>query len=154
MSTGVVCGDVVVFDALKNQWSRASSMKTPRSWFAAAVIGTKVYVAGGQGNTRFLDSAEVYDSETDTWEALPTMGNVRSSCHGVVLDGQFWVIAGEYVRNHYDDHQKSSAEFYDAKTITWQFIPNMWLDNHKVRVENLYISTVFKKFVSCMLSAS
>jgi hypothetical protein len=128
-----VCGDVIVYSALTNQWTRASSMKTPRSWFAAAVIGTQVYVAGGQGKTRFLDSAEVYDSETDTWYTIPSMGNVRSSCHGAALDGQFWVIAGEYNKNQYDDgDRKGSAEVFDPLTGSWRFIPDMWLDSHKV----------------------
>lgn len=110
-------------------------MTTARSWFAAAVVGTKIYVAGGQGNTKFLDTAEVYDSETDQWEPIASMGNRRSSCHGVCLDGQFWVIAGEYVKNHYDNNQRSSAEVYDAETDTWRFIPNMCIDDNKVRTQ-------------------
>ncbi|CAK9858870.1 unnamed protein product [Sphagnum jensenii] len=139
-SSGSVCGDVIVYSALTNQWTRASSMKTPRSWFAAAVIGTQVYVAGGQGKTRFLDSAEVYDSETDTWYTIPSMGNVRSSCHGAALDGQFWVIAGEYNKNQYDDgDRKGSAEVFDPLTGSWRFIPDMWLDSHKVPGPNTVI---------------
>lgn len=132
---GVVCSDVVVYNALTNKWSKAANMTTARSWFAAAVVGTKVYVAGGQGNTKFLDTAEVYDSETDQWEPIASMGNRRSSCYGVCLDGQFWVVAGEYVKNHYDNNQRSSAEVYDAETDTWCFIPNMCIDDNKVRTQ-------------------
>lgn len=138
-----MCGDVIVYSALTNQWTRASSMKTPRSWFAAAVIGTQVYVAGGQGKARFLDSAEVYDSETDTWYTIPSMGNVRSSCHGAALDGQFWVIAGEYNKNHYDDgNRKGSAEVFDPLTGSWRFIPDMWLDSHKVHTHSSFASSI------------
>lgn len=124
-----------MYNALTNKWSKAANMTTARSWFAAAVVGTKVYVAGGQGNTKFLDTAEVYDSEADQWEPIGSMGNRRSSCHGVCLDGQFWVIAGEYVKNHYDNNQRSSAEVYDAETDTWRFIPNMCIDDNKVRTQ-------------------
>ncbi|CAM6048612.1 unnamed protein product [Sphagnum compactum] len=139
-SSGSACGDVIVYSALTNQWTRASSMKTPRSWFAAAVIGTQVYIAGGQGKTHFLDSAEVYDSEKDTWHSIASMGSVRSSCHGVALDGEFWVIAGEYNKNHYDDgNRKGSAEVFDPLRGSWRFIPDMWLDSHKVPGPNTVI---------------
>lgn len=127
-SSAVVCSDVVIYDALTNKWTKGARMNTARSWFAAAVVGDKVFVAGGQGNTKFLDSAEVYDLQTDSWKMLSSMAVVRSSCHGVALDGQFWVIAGEYQKSY----QKSSAEVYDAVTDSWRFVPNMYLDNNKV----------------------
>lgn len=108
-------------------------MTTPRSWFAAAVVGNRVCVAGGQGNTKFLDSAEVYDPATDTWSEIASLAVVRSSCQGFSLGGQFWVIAGEYVKNHHLNHyQRSSAEVYDAETDTWRFVANMYLDDNKV----------------------
>uniref|UniRef100_A0A7I4F9I2 F-box domain-containing protein n=2 Tax=Physcomitrium patens TaxID=3218 RepID=A0A7I4F9I2_PHYPA len=131
-SEGMVCSNVVIYDSLTNKWTKGANMNTSRSWAAAAVVGDKLYVAGGQGTTKFLDSAEVYDPHTDTWKIISSMGVVRSSCQGVALDGQFWVIAGEYVKNHYDDNQKSSAEVYDADTNTWRFVPNMCLDDNKL----------------------
>ncbi|KAG0608262.1 hypothetical protein M758_8G092300 [Ceratodon purpureus] len=131
-SSAVVCSDFVIYDALTNKWSKGANMNTPRSWAAAAVVGDKVYVAGGQGNTKFLDSAEVYDPNSDTWKTISSMGVVRSSCQGIALDGQFWVIAGEYVKNYYDNNQTSSAEVYDAGSDTWRFVPNMCLDDNKV----------------------
>eukprot|EP00249_Psilotum_nudum_P013221 c24225_g1_i1 orf=173-1393(-) len=131
--SGGVCGDVRVYNACTNRWSTAASMNTPRSWFAAAVIGDHVYVAGGQGKTQFLDSAEIYDPKQDKWQAIPNLIRVRSSCYGVALDGQFWVIGGENMRNQYDDRpKKGSAEVYDPGTCTWRLIDDMWLDSHKV----------------------
>lgn len=136
-SLGVVSGEVKVYSACTNQWSTAASMITPRSWFAAATIGDYVYVAGGQGRTCFLDSAEVYDSKQDVWIAIPSMLCVRSSCSGVALDGQFWVVGGENMRNQYGDKPKrSSAEVYDPKSGTWRLISEMWLDSNKVAGPN------------------
>lgn len=130
---GVVSGDVSVYNALTNQWSKAASMNTPRSWFAAAVIGELVYVAGGLGKTQFLNSVEVYNSTQNSWHKVPNMTYVRSSCYGLALDGKFWVIGGEYERNQYDGIPKrSSAEVYDPETVTWNLVPQMWLDTHKV----------------------
>jgi len=136
----------VIYDALTNKWTKGASMNTPRSWFAAAVVGDKVYVAGGQGNTKFLDSAEVYDLQTDSWKAISSMAAVRSSCQGVALDGQFWVIAGEYQKSY----QKSSAEVYDAVTDSWRFVSNMYLDNNKVRTS--YLANLFPFRVPKVLS--
>lgn len=132
-SSGVVSGDVIVYNACTNQWSRAASMNTPRSWFAAAVIGDSVYVAGGQGKDRFLNSVEVFDSKKNSWSYVPSMICVRSSCYGLALHGKFWVIGGELMRNQYDDKPKrGSAEVYDPETCSWRLIPEMWLDSQKV----------------------
>ncbi|KAH7282190.1 hypothetical protein KP509_35G017800 [Ceratopteris richardii] len=130
---GKVSGDVYIYNASTNKWSKGSSMNTPRSWFAATVIGNYVYVAGGQGKDRFLNSVEVYDLEHDSWSYVPSMILIRSSCRGLALKGRFWVIGGEIVRNQYGGKlMRGSAEVYDPETCSWTMIPEMWLDTEKV----------------------
>ncbi|XP_024516209.1 F-box/kelch-repeat protein At1g16250 isoform X1 [Selaginella moellendorffii] len=137
-----VCGDVFIYDAFRNKWQRGPSLTTPRGWFAAAAIGDFVYVAGGQGRSCFLDSAEVLDYREKRWHQMPSMHCVRSSCRGTVLNGQFWVIAGEVVINNYGDHpQRASAEFFNPASKSWTLIPEMWLDSHKVPGPN----TIFRE---------
>eukprot|EP00250_Pteridium_aquilinum_P010162 c19186_g1_i5 orf=288-1184(+) len=132
-SSGVVSGDVQIYNACTNQWSRAASMNSPRSWFAAAVIGDYVYVAGGQGKDRFLNSVEVYDSKKNVWSYAPSMVCVRSSCYSLALHGKFWVIGGELMRNQYGEKpERGSAEVFDPQTGLWTLIPQMWLDSQKV----------------------
>eukprot|EP01018_Ginkgo_biloba_P026742 Gb_38205 [translate_table: standard] len=132
-TSGVVCADVKVYNACTNKWSTAKSMNSPRSWFAATVIGDLIYVAGGQGRIRFLDTAEVYDSKNDVWQPISNLNCVRSSCCGVTLNNQFWVIGGEYARHQYGaELSKGSAEVYDPSIGTWVLIPEMGLDTHKV----------------------
>ncbi|KAH7287696.1 hypothetical protein KP509_32G069700 [Ceratopteris richardii] len=129
----VSSGDVHVYNACTNRWSRASSMKTPRSWFAAAVVGDFVYVAGGQGRDCFLNSVEVYDSTKDVWSYVPNMACVRSSCSAFAVNGKVWVIGGEVVRNQYGERpERGSAEVYDPQLGIWKLIPEMWLDTKKV----------------------
>lgn len=130
---GEVSGDVQVYNASTNQWTRGASMNTPRSWFAAAVIGDCVYVAGGQGKDRFLNSVEVYDLNTNQWSSAANMICVRSSCYGLAFHGKFWVIGGELMRNQYGEKpERGSAEVYDPETGIWTLIPEMWLDTQKV----------------------
>ncbi|KAI5057679.1 hypothetical protein GOP47_0027694 [Adiantum capillus-veneris] len=130
---GIVSGDIQGYNSCTNQWSKAPNMKTPRSWFAAAVIGQCVYVAGGQGKDRFLNSVEVYDSRINRWSYAPNMNHVRSSCRGLAAQGKFWVIGGELMRNQYGERpERGSAEVYDPETRQWTLIPEMWLDTQKV----------------------
>ena len=108
-------------------------MNTPRSWFAAAVVGDSIYVAGGQGRDRFLNSVEVFDSKSNSWSYAPDLICVRSSCYGLALHNKFWVIGGEFMRNQYGDKpERGSAEVYDPKIGSWSFIHEMWLDSSKV----------------------
>lgn len=132
-SSGVVSGDVHIYDASSNKWSMGTSMNTARSWFAATVIGDHVYVAGGQGRDRFLNSGEVYDAKQDSWSYVSSMRFVRSSCYGLALHGKFWVVGGELVRNCYGDKlERGSAEVYDPQSGLWTVISEMWLDTQKV----------------------
>lgn len=132
-SSVVVCADVHIYNACSNQWSRAASMHTPRSWFAATVIGDLVYVAGGQGKDCFLDSVEVYDPQQNSWSHVSNMKCVRSSCYGLALHGKLWVVGGEVMRNqHSVKPGRGSAEVYDPENDSWSLIPEMWLNTQKV----------------------
>lgn len=112
--TAVVQGQVYVFggeakrgppgasmwkwDPRTNQWSRAASMRTPRSFMASGIVGNRLYVAGGVGHRRkLLDSSEVYDADTDQWEAVaPAQRDPRSSpsCQALVIDRKTYAVDG------------------------------------------------------------
>lgn len=133
MLSGVVSADVKLYNAQTNTWSKTASMNAPRSWFAATVIGDKIYVAGGQGRSRFLDSAEVFHTKEEVWCPIQSMNCVRFSSSGVTLDGQFWVVAGEYMRSANEDRpRRASAEVYNPRTDSWRTVEDMWLDCDKV----------------------
>ncbi|MCO5588394.1 hypothetical protein L7F22_042349 [Adiantum nelumboides] len=132
-SSGVVCADVYIYNACTNQWSRGASMNTPRSWFAATVIGDSVYVAGGQGQNRFLNNVEVFNLKNNSWSQISSMNCVRSSCYGFTLNGKFWIVGGEVMRNqHRDKPGRGSAEVYNPQNDSWSLIPEMWLSTQKV----------------------
>jgi len=112
------------FSILTNSWSLGSEMKEPRSTFGSASLGEIAIVAGGidaKGN--ISSSAEIYNSDTGTWESLPRMNKPRMMCSGVFMDGNFYVVGGIGVGN---PNVLKCGEMYDFKTRRWHVIPNMF----------------------------
>ena len=63
---------------------------------ASAVIGNKLYVAGGGtctscGGTTTL---QVYDPATNTWAVKRPMPTARLAAAGAALQGKFYVVGG------------------------------------------------------------
>ena len=70
-------------------------MLAPRAAAACAVIGGDVYVAGGLGGMHAdVSTAECFDSQTQTWVALPSMPRSRSYCAGAAVGSSFYVLGG------------------------------------------------------------
>lgn len=115
------------FDAETNEWFKGPFMINPRCLFASATSGSIAFVAGGldsQSYSQVLDSAEKYNSETQSWEILPKMNQKRKFCSGCFMDNKFYVIGGQ------DENNKdlTCGEFYDGKTNSWSLIPDMLKD--------------------------
>ncbi|XP_017440455.1 F-box/kelch-repeat protein At1g74510 isoform X3 [Vigna angularis] len=112
------------YSILMNSWSSGMEMNVPRCLFGSASLGEVAILAGGcdpRGN--ILSSAELYNSETGTWELLPNMNKARKMCSGVFIDGKFYVIGGIGVGN---SRQLTCGEEFDLQTRKWREIPNMF----------------------------
>ncbi|MCO5607663.1 hypothetical protein L7F22_061861 [Adiantum nelumboides] len=115
------------FDLVSNEWVRGSMMLTPRCLYAWASCGRFAYVAGGVTlKGEVLQSAEVYDPDTETWKALPPMHECRKLCSGCLLDGRFYVLGGE----NEVVGALTSCEVFDSASKQWTLLPNMlpWAD--------------------------
>lgn len=111
------------YSILTNSWSSGMRMNAPRCLFGSASHKEIAILAGGcdsQGN--ILSSAELYNSETQTWELLPNMNKPRKMCSGVFMDEKFYVIGGI---GGSDAKVLTCGEEYDLKTKKWTEIPNM-----------------------------
>ncbi|KAJ0096236.1 hypothetical protein Patl1_15864 [Pistacia atlantica] len=111
------------YSILTNSWSSGMRMNSPRCLFGSASLGERAILAGGcdlEGN--ILSSAEMYNSETQTWKILPSMKNPRKMCSGVFMDGKFYVIGGI---GGPDSKLLACGEEFDLETETWTEIPNM-----------------------------
>ncbi|XP_009360358.2 F-box/kelch-repeat protein SKIP11 isoform X1 [Pyrus x bretschneideri] len=111
------------YSILTNSWSSGMRMNAPRCLFGSASLKEIAILAGGcdsQGN--ILSSAELYNSETQTWEMLPSMKKPRKMCSGVFMDEKFYVIGGI---GGSDSKVLTCGEEYDLTARTWTEIPNM-----------------------------
>ncbi|XP_061348872.1 F-box/kelch-repeat protein At3g27150-like [Gastrolobium bilobum] len=110
-----------------NEWFKGPPMNNPRCLFASASCDIFAFVAGGLETTNcteILSSAEKYNSETQSWDPLPSMIQKRKFCSGCHMDNKFYVIGGQ-------DEQKNEltcGEFFDEETNRWNLIPNMLKD--------------------------
>jgi len=112
---------VLRYSILTNSWSSGMTMNEPRCLFGSASLGEIAIVAGGCVQNTVLSSAELYNSETGTWEVLPSMNKARKLCSGVFMDGKFYVIGG----NVSNKESYTCGEEYNLETKTWKIIPNM-----------------------------
>lgn len=111
------------YSILTNSWSTGMTMNAPRCLFGSASRGEIAILAGGcdsQGN--ILSSAEMYNSENQKWETLPSMNKPRKMCSAVFMDGKFYVIGGI---GGSDTKLLTCGEEYDLEAKKWTEIPNM-----------------------------
>ncbi|XP_062161205.1 F-box/kelch-repeat protein SKIP11-like [Alnus glutinosa] len=111
------------YSLLTNSWSSGMRMNAPRCLFGSASLGEIAILAGGcDSQGEILSSAELYNSETQTWETLPSMNKPRKMCSGVFMDRKFYVIGGI---GGPDSKVLMCGEEYNLETRTWREIPNM-----------------------------
>ena len=63
-------------------WEYVASLNSPRSGHRACVLGSKIYVAGGENGKGPVKTIEVYSAEEDTWEVI---GKIRGDPVGVAM---------------------------------------------------------------------
>ncbi|KAJ8461220.1 hypothetical protein OPV22_034146 [Ensete ventricosum] len=115
---------VLRYSILTNSWSQGIEMNSPRCLFGSASFGEVAIVAGGvDAQNTILSSAELYNSEAQTWVTLPSMNKRRKMCSGVFMDNKFYVIGG--MRS--STELLTCGEEYDMEKHSWRIIPNMSL---------------------------
>ncbi|CAL4985109.1 unnamed protein product [Urochloa decumbens] len=113
--------DVHVLDASTGTWRRASPMASPRSFFACAEAGGKIYVAGGHDKHKnALKTAEAYDPVADAWDPLPDMSEERDECDGMatVAGDRFLAVSG--YRTARQGGFERDAEWFDPAARAWR----------------------------------
>ena len=104
-----------LYDPRGNRWRRLADSPTPRAAHAAAVIGRRLYVAGGANAHGSLRSLEVYDLVRGRWRHGPSFrGPARNHTTGAASGGRFYVIAGRDTRN------LRAVDRYDPRRRSWK----------------------------------
>lgn len=91
----------VVYDPAQDRWETLCNMPTRRSGSVAFTINDKIYVVGGgfkkeDGNFRFLDTVEIYDPQTDTWDTGPNMLQPHDYPAAALYRGAIYVLGGHH----------------------------------------------------------
>ncbi len=113
----IAVGETLVYDPVAQTWSTLTSMPagTERGGAVTAVIGAKIYVAGGYRQGSVADFS-VYDTTTDTWETLPALSAARDHLVGGALDGRVFVVGG---RSGGIEGVMGEVDLFDPATGTW-----------------------------------
>jgi len=99
----------------RDRWTRLPDSPSQRAAHAAAVIGGRLYVAGGANANGSLHSLEVYSFKRRRWRRGRSFpGPARNHTTGAASGGRFYVIAGR------DDHNLRSVDRYDPRRRHWR----------------------------------
>lgn len=75
-------------------WTQRASMATARDRPGVVGLNGKIYVFGGSNASGALNSVEIYNPNTDTWKAGPSMPGPKSAASAVVVNGLIYVLGG------------------------------------------------------------
>jgi len=113
-------GELLRYDPVSNRWRRLVAAPTPRAAHAAAVIGNRLYVAGGANDSGSLRSLEIFDFRKQRWLTGPSFpGPARNHTTGVASGGRFYVLAGR------DTANLTAAERFDPRRQRWEELPDL-----------------------------
>ena len=116
---------MVCLDLISGKWTYDKPpMNSRRCYVAATKCGGKIYACGGARNgtneIERLDSAEVYNPQSNEWSVLPPMRRIRSDACAISYDGKVYIMGG------FDGTEiLSSIEIYDPNTNEWTYGPSM-----------------------------
>lgn len=125
------------YDPKTNSWKKLADAPRTRDHITAAVVGDKLYLAGGRNSTARINKVlettiaevDVYDFKTGKWTTLPFDSNIptqRAGATAVTQGGKVWIIGGETTQLQ----AHNEAEAIDPKTNKWTSGPKMQQGRH------------------------
>ncbi len=134
-------GHVTWLDALDlrtGKWMQLPDAPHARDHFQTAIIGGKIYAAGGRrtsGATKqvfnlTVPEVDVYDIATAKWTALPETCNIptpRAGCMALALDADLIIAGGE---SKAQKVAHGNVEAFDTHTLLWRNFPSFLRGRH------------------------
>jgi non-specific serine/threonine protein kinase len=109
-----------VFALRGGRWESLPSLKRPRAAGAAAVVGDRIVVMGGQDDGRLIDTTEVFDGKQ--WREVADMPTPREHL-AAASDGRYAYTVGGRALS--PDKNSAALERYDPVADRWQALPDM-----------------------------
>ncbi len=101
-------------------WVDLPPLNEPRAAGAAAVVGDRIVVAGGQANGALVPTTEVFDGTK--WTTVSDIPTPREHLAGVSDGTYFYAIGG---RDLASDQNTAAVERFDPAAGTWTTLPAM-----------------------------
>ncbi|MCZ2151656.1 MAG: hypothetical protein LC126_28260 [Bryobacterales bacterium] len=114
VGTPFVDGNTYQYDPGTGQWSTVARMGEPRAASGVAVIGNRIYVAGGYAITQSTAAFEVFDTDTRQWSRLPDLPTARDHLTAQAVNGRIYAISGRSGITYF----RANEEF-DPAANTW-----------------------------------
>ncbi|MEA2528252.1 MAG: hypothetical protein QOF73_5479 [Thermomicrobiales bacterium] len=112
--TPVVSAQAQEASPVPASWMELAAIPQARSEFAAAVIGTRIYVAGGfESEGRF----DRFDTETGEWHELADLPEGVHHSGVAALDGHVYVAGGYKLEDH---TEVGTVWAYDPESDAWE----------------------------------
>ena len=114
---------VDIFRPQQGGWVLGAPLRHPRSDHAATALQDgRIFVTGGNFDTKFLAWSEIYNPRTDTWTEAAPMPRARTQHSAVTLfDGRVLVTGGIDV----DGAATNTTFIYDPRNDSWADGPLM-----------------------------
>ncbi|GAV77882.1 Kelch_1 domain-containing protein, partial [Cephalotus follicularis] len=108
----------IIYRTSTNQWSVASPMLTPRSFFAAGSVKGKIMAVGGSGPSisDSISAVECYDPKTDTWKGAAKLRMGLARYDSAVVGHRMYVTEGWTWPFMFSPR----GGVYDIEKDTWQ----------------------------------
>jgi N-acetylneuraminic acid mutarotase len=105
------------FDPSTNRWTAMPAAPLPRAAAGAAVLGHRLYVAGGRSDTlTTISTLAMFDFDTGKWSLGPSLQHAREHLAGVAADGAVWMLGGRALGQGYF----TDVERYRPGSAAWQ----------------------------------
>ncbi|XP_060873943.1 uncharacterized protein LOC132947702 [Metopolophium dirhodum] len=129
------CVHVLDLTSESLSWQLIDDMLIERQFLGVGVINNNIYAVGGFNDIDGdLQSAEVFDYNTQTWQMIPNMSTLRSFFAVGVLNDLLYVVGG------YDQSRQAldTVECYNPSNDMWSPVANMCVCRSGAGVGVLY----------------
>jgi N-acetylneuraminic acid mutarotase len=82
------------YDPTVGRWQTRTPLPTPRSGIAAAILGGKIFVFGGEAPSGTFHQVEAYEPQADSWSTYAPMPTARHGLGAAAVGERLYIISG------------------------------------------------------------